>query len=193
MTGQWPRMRTGRVALLLLAGGWLATGLASRATPGAQPGERDAVQAEIAKLRADKVPVAAARERAVLLHDVYAGALDVIHRHYFAKDKSVVPSFVLEEAFGRLRRQWKIEPRWISVNVKPMSLDHEPATEFERRASRELSTGRLAIEEITPGWYRRAGSISLHGECLTCHGASFVPPGGAPKYAALVISIPLAE
>ena len=193
MTGQWPRMRTGRVALLLLAGGWLATDLASRATPGAQPGERDAVQAEIAKLRADKVPVAAARERAVLLHDVYAGALDVIHRHYFAKDKSVVPSFVLEEAFGRLRRQWKIEPRWISVNVKPMSLDHEPATEFERRASRELSTGRLAIEEITPGWYRRAGSISLHGECLTCHGASFVPPGGAPKYAALVISIPLAE
>lgn len=170
---------------------WLA--LAPPAIPGAPPPERDPVAAEIARLRSDKVALATARERAVLLHDVYAGALDVLHRHYFTKDKSVVPSFVLEDAFGRLRRQWKIEPRWISVNLKPMSLDHEPETDFERRAARELSTGRLAIEEVTPGWYRRAGSISLHGECLTCHGASFVPPGTTPRYAALVLSVPLAD
>ena len=40
----------------------------------------------------DGARLEAARERARLLHDVYATTLEVMHRYYFQKEKAVLPA-----------------------------------------------------------------------------------------------------
>ena len=49
-------------------------------------------------------------------------------------------------------------------------------------------------EKVDNGSYRRAGSIALGGSCISCHtSASFGPPSSKPKYAGLVISVPVMD
>ena len=48
-----------------------------------------------------------------------------------------------------------------------------------------------AIELVEGGYYRRAGRVSLHGGCVTCHQGSIGPPSPGKKSAALVISLPI--
>ena len=97
----------------------------------------------------DKLPLEVARDRARLMHDMSIAALESMHRTYFQREKSIIPSFVMEDVFGQMKRQWKVEAHWIAVNMKAMSVDHEPKTEFEKEAARVLATGEVAIEEIS--------------------------------------------
>lgn len=137
------------------------------------------------------VPLAVARDRAKLMHEIYTSTLEVMHHRYFHGDKAMVPARALEDVFSDMRRQSKVDARWISANTKPMSIDHEPKTDFEKRAALEISRGTLELDAVEEGYYRHAGAIPLHGGCVNCHGGFFREASKTPKYAGLVISIPL--
>jgi hypothetical protein len=135
-----------------------------------------------------------ARERAATLHLAYAATLETIHRYYFRKDQAVLPARAMEDIFSSVARQSQTKARWISVNTKPMSVDHEPATDFEKKAAAELATGKQTYEAIDGGYFRSASSVPLGSGCLSCHAATtFAPPPKGPRYAGLVISIPIKD
>jgi len=179
---------------LLTATGWFAAQVGS--TPGlgqSPPAPEFHRESELDPPARDKLSIDQARDRARLLHDVSIAALESMHRTYFQREKSIIPSFVMEDVFGQVKRQWKVEAHWIAVNMKAMSVDHEPKTPFEKQAAREIAAGETAYEEIENGIYRRAGAVPLGAACVNCHGGFFRDPGNAPKYAGLVISLRIAD
>ena len=135
--------------------------------------------------------VASARERAKLLHDVYLTTLEVIHRHYFRRDGPVLPARAMDEVFEEMARLSGGYANWSAVNTKAMSIDHEPTTEFEKKAAAELSAGKEEVELVTKTVYRRATPIPLGSSCVGCHTKMFSEPPKTPRFAGLVISIPL--
>lgn len=137
------------------------------------------------------VPIAVARDRAKLMHDIYLTTLDVMHDRYFHADRAIVPARAMEDVFSAMEDQTGSKANWISVNLKAMSINHEPTTEFEKRAAREIVAGETKIEVIENGFYRRAGAIPMTGGCLSCHAGFFNQPSKVPKYTGLVISIPI--
>jgi hypothetical protein len=147
--------------------------------------------AEPEKEEAPRVPLVVARDRAKLLHEVYASMLDVIHRRYFHADRAIVPARAMEDVFSDMERAAHIEARWIVANLKAMSVDHEPETPFEKQAAREITRGKKEVEVVEEGFYRRAVPVPLNAECISCHGGFFRKPSSTPKFAGLVISIPV--
>ncbi len=141
--------------------------------------------------RQHAVSVAAARERAKVMHDIYDTTLDVMHRHYFRREGSVLPARALEDVFADMARQSGTKARWISVNTKAMSIHHEPDSEFEKQAAKELAAGKEEFELVENGYYQRAGRISLGGGCISCHTNQFSSPSTSAKFAGLVIRIPV--
>lgn len=138
-----------------------------------------------------RVPLSVARDRAVLMHQIYTTTLDVMHDRYFHADRSVVPARAMEDVFENLERQTGSTANWISVNLKAMSINHDPETEFEKQAARELGLGKPELESVDNGVYRRATPIPLHGGCVSCHSGFNPKPSKTPKLAGLVISIPV--
>ena len=136
-------------------------------------------------------PLGLARDRAKILHEVYAATLEVMHHRYFHGDRAVVPARALEDVFAEMQETSSVEARWIAVNMPPMSINHKPKTDFERRAVEALADGKEHFEEVEDGYYRRAGAIPLANECVSCHAGFFKPPSKKPKFAGLVISIPV--
>jgi hypothetical protein len=100
---------------------------------------------------ADRVSVDVARDRAQLLHRVYAATLDAMHEHYFQANRSVLPARAMEDVFSELADQAEIEARWISVNTPPMSVSHEPSTPFEKEAAQAIAAGKPFFEQIEQG------------------------------------------
>ena len=138
-----------------------------------------------------RVSVDVARDRAKVMHDVYAATLESMHHHYFRTDKATVPARALQDVFDEIARNSKIEARWISVTTKPMSIDHEPETDFEKKAARTISDGTTDYEVIEDGVYRRAGASPLGAGCVSCHVGFFKPTSKKEHFAGLVISIPV--
>lgn len=137
------------------------------------------------------VVVAAARERAKLLHDVYSSTLDVIHHYYFRRDGAVLPARAMEDVFDEMAKSTGGLACWISVNTKAMSINHEPATPFEKKAAEALATGKDEYELVGKKVYQRAAPIPLGSRCVGCHTKMFDDPPKSPRFAALVISLPL--
>jgi Protein of unknown function (DUF3365) len=135
--------------------------------------------------------VAVARDRAKLMHDVYAATLEAVHEHYFHGERAIVPARALEDVFAEIAIRSKIEARWISVNTKAMSIKHEPKSDFEKKAATELAAGKNEIELVEKGRYLRAAPIPLASECVSCHTGFFAAPPKSPRFAGLVISIPI--
>jgi len=138
-----------------------------------------------------RVSVEAARVRAKLMHEVYSATLDVMHHRYFHGDRAVVPARAMEDVFSEMERTSHTQANWISVNLKAMSIDHDPDTEFEKRAARELNADTNQIEVVEHGYYRQARTIPLTSGCVSCHGGFFKTPSKKPKFAGLVISVPV--
>jgi hypothetical protein len=145
------------------------------------------------KQPAQKLSVAQARERATLTHQLYSATLDTMHQSYFINERAAVPARVMESMFTEVERRENIKARWIAVNARAMSVDHEPKTDFEKQAAEEIASGKVAYERVENGVYQRAGSISLmnHG-CLTCH-VGFGKKNTKDRFAGLIISIPVNE
>lgn len=140
-----------------------------------------------------QVTVEVARDRATLMHDVYAATLTVMHDRYFHDERAIVPARALEDVFTEISQQSKIKARWIAVNTKAMSIQHEPKSDFEKDAAKELAAGKPELELIEKGYYRRAAPIALTGGCVGCHTGFFGGIPKSPRFAGLVIAIPLDE
>jgi hypothetical protein len=140
---------------------------------------------------ANRVSVDVARDRAKLMHEIYVVTMDVMHERYFHGERAFVPARAMEDVFAEINRQSKVEARWISVNVRAMSVNHEPKTAFEKRAAEEIAAGKGEYETIEGGYYRRASAIPLADGCVNCHGGFFRETSKTPKFAGLVISVPV--
>ena len=138
-----------------------------------------------------RVPVSVARDRARLMHSIYSTTLGVMHDRYFHVDRSIVPARAMEDVFSEIEQETGSKANWISVNLKAMSINHEPSTEFEKRAAKEIATGESEVETTEDGYYRRATAIPMAGGCISCHAGVFSQPAKNRKFAALVISIPV--
>ncbi len=167
--------------------------LHAQLSAGKQPksagGKRSAKESKA--IDAKRVSVEVARDRAKLMHDIYDATLDVMHHRYFHADRAMIPARAMEDVFSQMQRKSQTEARWISVNLRPMSLDHKPETTFEKQAARMLATGKPEVEIIEDGYYRRATPIPLAAGCISCHGGFFKQPSEKPKFAGLVISVPV--
>lgn len=139
------------------------------------------------------IPLDVARDRAEVMHDVYEATLEVMHHRYFHGNRATVPARAMHDIFSIIERQSKVKARWISVNMKPMSIDHEPETSFEKAAAKAIAKGKSHIDIVENGYYRRAGAIPLSAGCVGCHGGLSSNPSTAPKFAGLVISVPVRE
>lgn len=139
------------------------------------------------------VSVDIARDRAKVLHQVYATTLDVMHERYFHDDRAIVPARALEDVFDEVARQSQVQARWISVNTKPMSIGHEPKSDFEKQAAAKIAAGSEFYELVEKDYYRRAAPIRLTDGCVSCHTGFFAGPPKSPRFAALVIGVPLAS
>jgi hypothetical protein len=138
-----------------------------------------------------RVTLERARERARLAGDIYTASLHMLHHHYFLREKSVVPARAMEDVFDQIHRDRHINARWISVNAKAMSIDHEPQSEFEKNAAKALAAGEDAFELVEGGRYRVATPIPLRGGCMHCHGSFGGSESKIKHYAGLVIEIPI--
>jgi hypothetical protein len=140
-----------------------------------------------------RVPVAIARDRAAQMHATLESTLHAMHRHYFQRGRSTLPARALEDVFEDVARDAHVNVRWISVNTKPISVDREPETAFEKQAAKEIAAGKESFERVEKGTYHRAGAILLGAGCVNCHTTSFAAPPKTPRYAGLVISVPTVE
>lgn len=159
--------------------------------PAAKPSAQESESAAAAIDDASRVSVSVARDRAKTMLDLYTVTLDVLHHHYFHGDRAMVPARAMEDIFSDIERESKVQARWISVNMQAMSIDHEPKTAFEKKAAKEIAAGKSELETIEDGYYRRAGAIRLTGGCISCHGGFFKGPSKTPKFAGLIISVPI--
>ena len=141
-------------------------------------------------IASQSVSLAAARDRAKLLHHVYASSLEMMHRRYFHGERAAVPARAMEDVFTEVRQQSGVDARWIAVTLEAMSINHKPKTDFEKHATRELKSGKNEVDTIADGYYRRAVAIPLRGGCIHCHDRSIGQRFTRPV-AGLVISIPL--
>ena len=138
-----------------------------------------------------RVSVEVARDRAMLLQDVYLSTLDVIHHRYFHAEKAVIPARAMEDIFKDMQKARHIQARWIAVNLKPMGVDHEPKSDFEKHSVLKIKTGSRTVEAVDGGYYRRTVAIPLTGKCIDCHDAFREAASPTSKFAGLVISVPV--
>lgn len=184
------------VSLSAAAVGVLYLTLTVWAEPPSDVASQPKAKAKVAPVKpSDRVSVAVARERAKLMHEIYDTTLEVMHRHFFRSDRSVLPARAMEDVFAEMGRQSTAQARWIAVNTQAMSIHHEPETDFEKQAARELAGGKTDFELVEQGYYQRAGRIALGSGCVGCHTKLFSSPSGSssPKFAGLVIRIPVIE
>lgn len=171
---------------VLLAGAALALVVADeKSTPAPAPAATPA-----STPAAESAALPAARQQARLAHQIYAASLDVIHERYFRDDRSTVPARALEDVFSEVARQTRIDARWIGVNARTMSINHEPKDDFEKAAAKAIAGGKREYEAVENGVYRRAEAVPLAVGCLTCHGSFGMVPK-TPRFAALVVKMPL--
>jgi hypothetical protein len=137
------------------------------------------------------VTVSEARERAKLMHNIYAATLESMHHHFFKRDRSVLPARALEDVFAEMERQSNIKAGWISVNTKAMSIHHEPNTDFEKKAAKAIAAGKGEFELVENGVYQRAAAIPLGTGCVNCHTGFFSKTPQTQRFAGLVIRVPL--
>lgn len=157
------------------------------------------VSAEKSRAPASSAPTAVpedaakadARAKAKLLHEVYALTLESVHHHYFHNVRAVIPARAMEDVFADMERQTKTKARWIAVNARAMSIDHEPRNEVEKQAASALAAGKREFELVEDGYYHRASPIPLGGGCVGCHVGFLAKPSSSPRVAGLVISVPL--
>ena len=135
----------------------------------------------------------AAREKAKVMHELYSATLDVMHERYFHGDRAIVPARAMEDVFAIIKDQSNVEARWISVNMKPMSVNHEPKDGFEKNAAKAIAAGSDSFEAVDGNYFRRAGAIHLGNGCVNCHNGFFKKPSEAPKFAGLVINVPIRD
>lgn len=185
-----PRPNAALVAAVIASIAVLATCAGFGPLHSTQAGAADGIQESADTGHTAPTTVAEARGRARILHETIHGALQVMHRDFFREDeKLTIPSRSLEDVFRELARSFDVEVHWLAVNTEAMNVDHEPQSEFEKRAVKALASGKSEFESSDQDVYRHVGVIRLASQCLKCH----VPRRTSTKdrAAGLVITMPL--
>jgi len=147
---------------------------------------------EAAKPDPAGLSVKEARQQAELLHVAMHATLHVVHHEYYREDEGLpIPAAIMGDVFDGLKKDRNVTLRWLAVEGVAMNTDHKPQTPFEHAAVKALTSGEASHEAVEQGIYRRAGAITLTGQCLKCH----VPDrkNTRDRTAGLVIAIPIAE
>jgi hypothetical protein len=183
-------MSGARISLLMLAGaiGLLGFGWTLSAEPPKGKGRPGATVDD-----ENRVSLAVAKDRAKLMHDIYSSTLDSMHHHFFRRDRAVLPARALDDVFKDVDRKTGIKSRWISVNTPAMSINHEPETDFEKKAAELLAEGKAEHTATEKGYYLRATPIPLGSGCVSCHTKFGATDDKKPRFAGLVISIPIKD
>ncbi|MBY0514398.1 MAG: DUF3365 domain-containing protein [Gemmataceae bacterium] len=140
-----------------------------------------------------RVPLAVAKDRAKLAHGIYAATLDAIHHRYFRREQAVLPARAMEDVFAEVDRETGMKSRWVAVNTPAMSVNHAPETAFEKAAADDIAAGKRFVETVEDGYYRRAGAIPLGNGCVGCHTKFAATADKTPRFAGLVISVPVQD
>ncbi len=161
---------------------------------GARTAQEDKLKSENIKVNktTDSAPTTAkeARIRARILHESFAGALQVMHRDYFREGQRLkLPSQSLEDVFKEMAKTHGVKLRWLAVNANAMSVNHKAQNSFEEQVVKELSSGKEEFEMVSEKSFQYAGSIRLSASCVKCHVRGRT--SNAEKKAALVIKMPL--
>ena len=173
----------------------VAVGLLSETGTIADDGEDNHAQVDIAPTAGEavercKLSVDVARDRAIVMQEVYAATLEMLHQRYFHRDRSLLPARAMQDIFAEVEQRSQVQARWISASLPAMSTDHEPESDFEKRAAKEIAEGKAQLETWDNDTYRRAVAIPLEGGCLGCHagrGRKLLKK----QFTGLVVSIPL--
>lgn len=177
---------------VLVAGLVTAAGFAAGTPDKEQVCKEKKAARAIEKEHGQRVTVKEARGQARLLHSALHTTLLAVHRQYYREDEKLpIPSSVLDQVFEEMQQTQNIKFRWISVNAEAMNIDHEPKTEFEKRAAEVLSSGKKEYEQVEKGIYRHVGVICLPSQCLKCHMPN--RRSTATRFAGLIISLPVSE
>jgi hypothetical protein len=117
----------------------------------------------------------------------------VVHHRYFRRDGAVLPARALEDVFARIDRKSGVKANWIAANTPAMSVNHEPKTDFEKKAAEEIAKGKAEYSRVEKGYYLRAGAIPLGSGCVSCHRGLAAGEDKTPRFAGLVIAIPVKD
>ena len=158
----------------------------SKADPPAKKEKMDPVDG-------NRVAVSVARDRAELIHRMVADTLEVVHKHYFRREGSVLPARAFDDVFARIEKRSNAKVRWIAVNAPAMNIDNEPKSDFEKKAAEELAAGKAEFNRVENGYYLRAGPIPLGVGCVRCHTKFAAVAVKKPLLAGLVIAIPVKD
>lgn len=184
-----PNRKSATAATMVFAAVW---GVCAAKTGASGEGAEGKAQAIVQETKAaHSETIAKAREQAKLMHTVYAATLDAMHHHFFRRERAVLPARALEDVFEDVERQANVKARWIAVNTKAMSINHEPKTDFEKNAAKAIAAGKAEFELVADGYYHRVGPIPLGSGCVSCHTGFFAKAPTSPRFAGLVISVPL--
>lgn len=133
-----------------------------------------------------------ARSRALLLHEMANGALQVMHRDFFDDENPrAIPSASLEDVFIEMEKTFDVKMKWLTVNTDVVNFANQAKSEFEKAAVKALASGERISEGVSDARYQFAGAIRLRSQCLKCHVKNRTDT--EDRTAALVISMPLAE
>lgn len=133
-----------------------------------------------------------ARSRALLLHEMVSGTLQIVHRDFFDDDNAhAVPSASLEDVFHEMEKSFNVKLKWLTVNTDIVNFDHQAKTEFEKSAVTSLGAGKPFVELVTPDRYQFAGPIRLGSQCLKCHVKWRT--SNEDRTAGLVITMPISK
>lgn len=133
-----------------------------------------------------------ARSRALLLHEMVGGTLQIVHRDFFDDDNAhAIPSASLEDVFHEMEKSFNVQLKWLAVNTDIVNFDHQAKTEFEKSAVTSLAAGEPFVEQVTPDRYQFAGPIRLGSQCLKCHVK--LRTSNEDRTAGLVVTMPISK
>ena len=94
----------------------------ARSTAGAD----ESTSAQSTSIIEPPLSVAEARSRAMLLHEMIRGTLQVVHRDFFDEDNAhAIPSSSLEDVFHEMERGYDVTLKWLTVNTDVVNVDHQ--------------------------------------------------------------------
>ncbi|MEX1027621.1 MAG: DUF3365 domain-containing protein [Candidatus Paceibacterota bacterium] len=132
-----------------------------------------------------------ARARAMMLHEMVRGTLQIMHRDFFDEDNAhAIPSASLEDVFHEMGKSYNMQLKWLIVNTDVINIDHQAETSFEKAAVKTLAAGKPFAEETSANRYQFAGPIRLSSQCLKCHVKRRT--SNDDRTAGLVITMPIA-
>jgi hypothetical protein len=158
-----------RIRFELLAVAALAVAAAAVAAPRQAPRKSIKAKAPATATPTRTYTPEEARRAVALLDDAYNVILHEVHDTYPTKPGRPVAASLVKDLQKSMTASGWPGSHFLAVNAVIMNPDHRARDEWERKAVSDIKSGKLSLEEETPGEYRAATMVSLRGGCTSCH------------------------